>query len=86
MNKAEEWLLKIGTKDTLFYDGSWSKGCLSELMEVFSESQNKELIDLFREVNDWLYDCKIQQTEHDVKAGRGDFIRTKIEKLLKTEK
>ena len=42
--KAKKLLKTKNIKDTLFRDGNWITGGLSELMTEFAEQQNKELI------------------------------------------
>ncbi len=42
--KAKKLLKTKNIKDTLFRDGNWITGGLSELMNEFANQQNKELI------------------------------------------
>ena len=43
--KAKKLLKTKNIKDTLFCDGNWITGGLSELMNEFANQQNKELIE-----------------------------------------
>ncbi len=45
--KAKKLLKTKNIKDTLFRDGNWITGGLSELMNEFANQQKKELIEAF---------------------------------------